>query len=145
MATPGDADVIGRLLRDFNAEYDEATPGAEQLAERIRELIESDEIVVLLAGPDGFALLRFRPSYYADAAECYLAELYVIPAKRGQGIGRSLMEGVLETARERGATHIDLNTSEDDVAARSLYEGLGFTNREGKPDGPTMYYYEREL
>ncbi len=26
-----------------------------------------------------------------------------------------------------------------------LYESAGFTNREGKPDGPVMYVYEREL
>jgi hypothetical protein len=31
------------------------------------------------------------------------------------------------------------------VAARRLYERLGFTNREGRADGPLMYVYEREL
>ena len=146
-AETGDAAAIGRLLHDFNTEYEEATPGADMLAERIGELLAGGQIVALLAGdaPDGFALLRFRPSYYAEALECYLAELYVVPAKRGQGIGRALMEVSMQTARDTGATHIDLNTSEDDVAARALYESLGFTNREGRPDGPTMYYYEREL
>ena len=146
-AETGDAAAIGRLLHDFNTEYEEDTPGADALTERFHDLLAGEDMVVLLAGdgPDGFALLRFRPSYYDDSLECYLAELYVIPAKRGQGIGRALMDAVFATARERGAGHIDLNTSEDDVAARALYESLGFTNREGKPDGPTMYYYEREL
>ena len=51
----------------------------------------------------------------------------------------------MEEARSRGADHIDLGTSEDDVAARGLYESAGFTNREGKPDGPVMLYYERDL
>ena len=40
---------------------------------------------------------------------------------------------------------MDLGTSEDDVAARRLYESLGFSNREGKPDGPPNYFYERDL
>jgi ribosomal protein S18 acetylase RimI-like enzyme len=40
---------------------------------------------------------------------------------------------------------MDLGTAEDDVAARALYESLGFSNREDKPDGPVNYYYEREL
>ena len=44
-----------------------------------------------------------------------------------------------------GADYMDLGTSEDDVAARSLYESLGFNNTEGKPGGPVNYYYEREL
>jgi len=51
----------------------------------------------------------------------------------------------MEAARQRGATHMDLGTSEDDVAARGLYESAGFTNREGTPDGPVMFVYERDL
>jgi hypothetical protein len=31
------------------------------------------------------------------------------------------------------------------VVARALYESLGFSNREGKPDGPLNYFYEREI
>ena len=146
-ADAADADAIGRLLHDFNEEYEEATPGAEKLAERARDLLAGDDTVALLAGdgPDGFAVLRFRASLYMDDLECYLAELYVVPDKRGRGIGRALMDEVFAVAREKGATHIELNTSEDDAAARALYEKLGFTNREGKPDGPLMYYYERDL
>lgn len=40
---------------------------------------------------------------------------------------------------------MDLGTGEDDVAARALYESLGFSNRGGRPDGPVNYFYEREL
>jgi ribosomal protein S18 acetylase RimI-like enzyme len=55
------------------------------------------------------------------------------------------MDAAMKAARELGATRIDLTTSDDDVAARSLYESLGFSNREKPPDGPPMFYYEREL
>jgi ribosomal protein S18 acetylase RimI-like enzyme len=68
-----------------------------------------------------------------------------VPERRGQGIGRALMEVSMDVARERGTAYMDLGTSEDDVAARALYESLGFSNREGRPDGPINYYYEREL
>ena len=146
-ADAADAEAIGRLLHDFNAEYEQDTPPAAVVGERVRELMESGDTVVLLAGdgPDGLALMRFRPSIWIEKLECYLGELYVVPEKRGQGIGRALMDAVFEVARQKGAGHIELNTSEDDVAARALYDKLGFTNREGKPDGPVMYYYEREL
>jgi ribosomal protein S18 acetylase RimI-like enzyme len=142
-----DADAIGRLLHAFNREYDEPTPEPAQLAERFRMLLDEGLTSVLLAGdaPDGLAVLRFRPSIWSTALECYLAELYVVPERRGQGLGRALMETAIELARERGADHMDLGTSEDDVAARALYESLGFINREGGPDGPVSYYYEREL
>jgi GNAT superfamily N-acetyltransferase len=144
---PADAEAIGRLLHDFNSEYEDFTPGPDKIAVRVRELLAGDETVVLLAGdgPEGLAVLRFRPSIWTEKLECYLAELYVVPDRRGHGLGRALMEAVFDVARERGAGHIELNTSDDDVAARALYEKLGFTNREGKPDGPVMYYYEREI
>jgi ribosomal protein S18 acetylase RimI-like enzyme len=146
-ATPPDAEAIGRLLHDFNTEFDEPVPEPRAIAGRIGELIESGETIVLLAGsgPHGLAVLRFRPSLYSRALECYLAELYVVPAERGHGLGRALMEEAIEVARRQGATYMDLGTSDDDVAARALYESLGFSNREGKPDGPINYFYEREL
>ena len=146
-ANAADAEAIGRLLHDFNTEFDDITPGPVALAKRIRELLDAGETTVLVggSGPDGLAVLRFRPAIWTEALECYLAELYVIPDRRGDGLGRALMEAALEVARSQGADHMDLGTSEDDVAARALYESLGFINREGGPQGPIAYYYEREL
>jgi ribosomal protein S18 acetylase RimI-like enzyme len=146
-ATPADAAVIGRLLHDFNTEYDDPTPGPDKLAGRIRELLAGGDTAVLLAGagPDGLAVLRFRPAVWSEALECYLAELYVAPPVRGRGLGRALMNAAMALARDEGADYMDLGTAETDVAARALYESLGFSNREGKPDGPINYYYEREL
>ncbi|MDP9188247.1 MAG: GNAT family N-acetyltransferase [Actinomycetota bacterium] len=142
-----DAEAIGRLLHDFNTEFDEPTRAPGALAERVRQLLASGETKVLLggAGPSGLAVLRFRPSIWTQALECYLAELYVVPERRGLGLGRALMQAAIELARREGADHMDLGTSEDDVAARSLYESLGFINRESGPDGPISYFYEREL
>lgn len=146
-AEVADAEAIGRLLHDFNSEFDEPTPGPIALAERVRALLAAGETAVLLggAGPHGLAVLRFRPSIWTEGLECYLAELYVVPDRRGHGLGRALMEAAIELARREGADYMDLGTSEDDVAARALYESLGFSNREGRPDGPINYYYEREL
>jgi ribosomal protein S18 acetylase RimI-like enzyme len=147
LATAADASALGRLLHTFNTEFEEPTPDADVIAERAAPLIESGEVTVLFAGdgPDGFAQLRFRPSLYTGALDAYLEELYVVPERRGHGLGRALLEAAMEHARQRGAAHIDLGTSEDDVAARALYESAGFTNREGGPDGPAMLYYERDL
>jgi ribosomal protein S18 acetylase RimI-like enzyme len=142
-----DAGEIARLLRDFNVEYSEPTPPVEELTGTIGRLLGEGEITVLLAGegPDGLALLRFRPAIWSTGLEAYLQELYVVPSLRGQGIGRALLTEAIELSRERGADGIDLNTGETDTAARGLYESMGFTNREGAPDGPAMLFYEREI
>jgi ribosomal protein S18 acetylase RimI-like enzyme len=146
-ATVADATKVAVLMHDFNTEFDEEIDEPEVLHRRYREQLEGGDVSVLLGGegPDGFAQLRYRSQIYSDAPAAYLEELYVAPPKRGEGLGRALLEAAMEEARTRGADRIDLGTSEDDTAARGLYESAGFTNREGKPDGPVMLYYERDL
>ena len=138
---------MARLLHDFQEEYDEPSPGILTLEERYSELIRNKEMIVLLVGdgPDGFAQLRFRPWVYSAGLHSYLEELYVEPDLRGNGLGRALLEAAMDTARGAGAEQMELGTSEDDTAARKLYEMAGFINREGGPDGPVMFFYEREL
>ncbi|MBE9372930.1 GNAT family N-acetyltransferase [Saccharopolyspora sp. HNM0983] len=145
-ADDADAEAAGRLLDAFNREFDEPTPGPGFLAERLRALLAEDTIVLLAGtGPDGIAVLRFRPALWSSGQECYLAELYVRPPERHRGLGRELLRAALDAARSQGAVRIELGTAETDVAARRLYEHFGFTHREGGSDGPVLYVYEREL
>jgi len=150
-ATESAMPAAGRLLHDFNREFGEPAPPADVLAARLRELVASGDTAVLLAGaepaakPVGIAVLRFRGAIFSAGLECYLAELYVIPERRGQGVGRALMDAVLSEARQRRADRIEIGVDEPDHAARRLYESFGFTNRTGGPDGPHMYVYERDL
>jgi len=148
VASAADAAEVARLIDRFNAEYDEYTPGAGVLEPRVREHIERDLSVFLLAGPPdtGVAQLRFREYLLTGKPMVYLEELYVVPDHRGGGHGRALMELAFEVARDRGATTMELGTATDDTAARGLYEALGFMNLE-KPGDPrtSMLYYEREL
>lgn len=146
LAGRDDAEAIGRLLHAFNREFDEPAPAPLALAERMRQLLAGGDTLILVGGdgPDGLAVLRFRAAIWSTGLECYLAELYVTPARRGQGLGRALMEAALRVARERGADTMDIGVDEPDLVARRLYESLGFTNRSGG-DGPLMYVYERDL
>ena len=142
-----DAPDVGMLLHDFNTEFDEPTPGVAALSRRLAELLESGDTVVLLVGdgPDGLAVLRLRSAIWSEGQECYLAELYVVPDRRGRGLGRALLEAAMEVARQRGAVTMDLGTDETDTVARHLYERCGFTNRASGERGPAMLVYEREL
>ena len=139
-----------QLLHDFNVEYDEPSPPPDELATRLAELIAGDQITVLLArttdpdAPVGVAVLRIQPSVWSPALEAYLAELYVVPRRRGQGYGRALITEAMRVARERGADYALVVTSEEDTLAQRLYEAAGFRRTEGE-GGPLMLAYEREL
>jgi len=140
---------VAVLLRDFNEEYDEPSPEPEELAELLRRRIADGHATVLLAtddagGPVGVAVLRLQPSLWSEALEAYLAELYVVPARRGQGFGRELLGAVLETSRAAGADYAYLITSETDLQAQRAYEAAGFRRTEGE-GGPVMWAYEQDL
>ncbi len=142
--------AAAQLLHDFNVEYDEPTPPPEELAARLAELVGGDHVTVLLARAHetgeaiGVAVMRVQPSVWSQAQEAYLAELYVVPSRRGQGYGRGLITEAMRVAREQGADYAFLITSEDDRLAQRLYEAAGFRRTEGE-GGPLMLAYEREL
>lgn len=145
-ATPDDAPLLARMLHDFNTEFDEPSPGTVILTRRAFAFIDNGEMTYLLggSGPDdcsGFAQVSFRPSIWADEPIGYLEELYVVPDRRGQGIGRAIMNAVLELAHERGAAGMEVVTGEDDTAARALYESFGFANEiEGEHNARSLFY-----
>jgi ribosomal protein S18 acetylase RimI-like enzyme len=142
--------AAAQLLHDFNVEYDEPAPAPPELAVRLAELISGDHVTVLLAREQetdeaiGVAVMRVQPSVWSQAQEAYLAELYVVPSRRGQGYGRELLAEAMRVASDRGADYAFLVTSEDDRLARRLYEAAGFRRTEGA-GGPLMLAYEREL
>src|SRR5437763_11393150 len=140
VAEDSDLAAVGQLLHQFNQEFDEPAPAPQVLATRLRELTNDGDTVVLVVadGPDGLAVLRFRGAIWSSGLECHLAELYVVPALRGQGLGRALMEAAMREARVRGADRMDIGVDEPDAVARRLYESLGFTNRTGGEDGALM-------
>jgi GNAT superfamily N-acetyltransferase len=145
LAEPGDAPSLALLLHDFNREFGEPAPEPGELARRLRGLLESAAITVLLAEGEGLVILRFQPSLLSESLDCYLEEVYVVPVRRRHGVGTALMKAALSHARDRGAGYAYLGTGEDDAGARALYERLGFSDRGGHAGGPVNHFFERDL
>lgn len=61
-----------------------------------------------------------------DPAAAELKRLYVRPEVRRVGIGRILVTGAIEFARGVGYQRLQLDTLDTMVAARRLYESMGF-------------------
>jgi GNAT superfamily N-acetyltransferase len=55
-----------------------------------------------------------------------LQDVYVADAHRRRGIAQALTTAAEQRALERGHDHLGLEVSEENVAARTLYEKLGY-------------------
>lgn len=144
---PAEFTEAATLLVDFNREYDYPAPESDWLAAHLDTLVNSGDTSVLTFGTPaiGVAVLRFRIGTWSADIEAYLAEFYIQPDHRGKGYGTTFLDDVIDHVRARGANYIDLNTSEDDEAARHVYEKRGFDCHEGRGEGPKALYYELEL
>jgi GNAT superfamily N-acetyltransferase len=140
------AAVLGRLLHDFNVEFESPTPSVSELTTRFAALLARPDQLALVSGgfeePTGFAYLTLRLSPYYDGPVALLEELYVVPPLRDRGIGTALLTTAMDLVRARGAAEMQINVDEVDVDTRRFYERHGFVNE--RDDG-RMLFYERPL
>jgi ribosomal protein S18 acetylase RimI-like enzyme len=125
-------------FQGFEAEL-QSLPGeyAEPRGALLLALVPAAEAKPVQAGPS-LQLAAGRTAYvagccamrpldtadYPNAAE--MKRLYVRPGFRGLGLGRQLVEAVLDSARGAGYGCVLLDTLDDMESARALYEDLGF-------------------
>lgn len=75
-------------------------------------------------GVVGFTHCLFRPSTWAETDYCYLEDLFVDPELRGSGIGRLLIDKVVELAKEKKSNRVYWTTQEFNQTARILYDKI---------------------
>jgi ribosomal protein S18 acetylase RimI-like enzyme len=79
------------------------------------------------SGDEDVGSLWLRVRVLPHETEAYVYDVEVVPAARGQGLGRATMLAAEGQARARGADVVRLNVFGHNAAAIGLYEGLGYT------------------
>jgi ribosomal protein S18 acetylase RimI-like enzyme len=151
-ATPDDTAALGRLgallvavhhgfdAERFIAPGPRTEPGyGSFLASELDRpdailVVAEDELAVVgyaYAGLEGQDWMALR----GPAGALY--DLVVDPARRQQGVGRLLLDRVLEALAARGAPRVVLSTAHQNEAAQRLFAAAGFR--------PTMIEMTREL
>jgi ribosomal protein S18 acetylase RimI-like enzyme len=103
--------------------------------------------------PGAFVLFAAENNEFVGICTCFvnfstfkakpyinIHDLAVLPSHRGQGIGRKLLQKVIEIASERKYCKVTLEVRDDNPNAQVLYKSLGFEDCE-----PRMYYWVRDV
>lgn len=106
----------------------------------LREAMKSHDAAVLVAtDPDG-AIIGFLTGYLdlhsvRFGYRCWVEDFAVDPSHRSRGVGKRLLEAIRGWARERGATHLELDSANARTAAHRFYE------REGGDGGSRSFHW----
>ena len=132
----GDVEVLARLFGEDMAtlRVDVSNEDLVALATRIVDDIESDDpgaVCWVARDSDsreavGVILANFEWSLKFAGRALWIEELYVTPAARRQGLGRLLVEHLLDWAEDNQIRGIDLEAYQGNTPASILYRSLGF-------------------
>ena len=103
----------------------EAGPSAEHLE---KALADTDVYLLLAFAGDqavGFVSAYRMPSLTEDGHMAYLYDVYVGSEHRRVGVGRQLVDAVLDACRKDGVGSVWVGTDGPNLAAQRLYESAG--------------------
>ena len=103
---------------------DEATNGLWQRILSPREPIGSLLAFSRDCEPVGFANYVLHPHTWSLRPVCYLEDLFVASAARGEGAGRALIDALITLGTEHGWRRVYWHTHENNERARALYDRL---------------------
>ncbi len=125
-----DVPLIAELIRGL-ARYEklehEVTMTEEKLTAHLFGERRYAETLIAEDGgqPVGFALFFHSFSTFLAQPGLYLEDLFVVPARRGAGIGRALLERLAQVAVDRGCGRLEWAVLDWNKDAIRFYERLG--------------------
>lgn len=131
-ADPTDVPVIAKLIRElarFEKLESKVTMTEELLAKNLFGPRPFAEALLAEDGSEvvGFALFFHNFSTFLAQPGIYLEDLFVVPERRGRGIGRALLERLAQIAVERGCGRLEWAVLDWNRDAIGFYERLGAT------------------
>lgn len=125
--SPHEWDEARRLVREYAASLnvDLSFQNFDRELEHFTSEYAPPEGAFILAEHDGQYVACIGVRHFADEIG-EIKRLYVVPAARGTGLGRTLVERIIVVAREMGYRSLLLDTLPFMKEAQALYLSLGF-------------------
>ena len=131
IAGPDDAEELAEALVGLVPQLSRSNPPPS--LDAVRAMLAHQAITQFVARDEGgvivgVATLAVFP--IPTAVRAWVEDVIVDEAVNGQGIGRLLVEAMLDHARSQGCATVDLTSRPSREAANHLYKKVGFTERE---------------
>ncbi|GHV32678.1 N-acetyltransferase [Bacteroidia bacterium] len=145
-SNPAHKQAVSDLINVYIAdEMGGGNPLSAEKAERLVENLEKHpKSVVILAETAGIfsgLLVAFENfSTFTVRPMVNIHDVIVRKEYRGQGVGRKLMDALIEEAGKRQCSRITLEVRHDNDTAQKLYRSLGFEDAE-----PVHFYWRKYL
>ncbi|KPC52779.1 GNAT family N-acetyltransferase [Amantichitinum ursilacus] len=129
-ATPADVPAILAMVAEL-AEFEKLTHLLDMSEQRLHDDLFGARPVIYAvvaevdSGVQAFALYFENYSTFLTRRGLYLEDLYVRPALRGQGLGKTLLKHLAKIAYERGYGRFDWSVLDWNANAISFYQSLG--------------------
>jgi GNAT superfamily N-acetyltransferase len=129
-ATPDDVPLILSFIRRL-AEYERLADTVQTTEEMLHAALfgARPQAEVLIASDDeapvGFAVFFHNFSTFVGRHGLYLEDLFVLPERRGQGIGQALLVELARLAVARGCGRMEWAVLDWNETAIGFYEKLG--------------------
>ncbi len=124
--TPDDEAAWRALWGDYCRFYKADAPGAVTANTWAMIVDPASPVHALVAEADGavagFANYVAHPYTWSTRQACYLEDLFVSEIRRGRGLGRALIQALIDRAGVEGWGRIYWMTQEDNATARRLYD-----------------------
>jgi putative acetyltransferase len=129
---PSDNEILAVIIRSTLKEFGANHPGTvyfDDATDHLYEVFRADRSYYFVAELDGRIVggggIFPTPGLPEDT--CELVKMYLLPEARGIGLGRSILDRCLESARNFGFGRIYLETMPELNLALKTYEKMGFT------------------
>lgn len=126
--TEADLPRVLELIRSL-AEYERLAHCAVGTVEMLREDLARGAFWCLVTEVDqrvvGFALGAHTYSTFRARPSVWLEDLFVEPEQRGTGLGKRLLQAVIEMARQEGAGRVDWAVLDWNEPSIRFYEAMG--------------------
>ena len=141
---PSDNFYLAVIIRNTLAEFGAANPGTvffDPTTDALFELFQVQNAAYFVAEADGKILGGggIFPTEGLSEGTCELVKMYLLPEARGIGLGRTLIEKCLETAKEIGFQQVYLETLDELYLALKIYAKFGFEYLKA-PMGNTKHF-----